>query len=107
MTITQFQMYLITSLDAFMTAFIMFGIVGAFVVAMIGCEYRRVFWFMPIPLISIVLGVLTPSTKQMAAILIVPAIVNNEEVQKLPNSILGLADEWLEELRPGKDGEGK
>lgn len=48
----------------------------------------------------LVFSVLIPNTKQMAIILVAPKVINNEQVQKLPNQVLILANEWLEELRP-------
>ena len=44
-----------------------------------------------------------PSTKNMAAIIMVPVIANNEQVQELPNKVLELGNEWLNELKPKKD----
>ena len=41
-----------------------------------------------------------PSTKQMAVIIVVPKIINSQGVQELPKRIVGLCNEWLEELRP-------
>lgn len=46
---------------------------------------------------------LVPSTAQMAAIVVVPRIVNNEQVQTVGNKIYDLAVEWLDELRPKKE----
>lgn len=46
------------------------------------------------------LAILTPNTKQMAAILILPKIANNEQVQEIPGKLLDLADDWIEELKP-------
>lgn len=51
---------------------------------------------------SILLLTFTPSTKQMAAIIIVPRIVNNEKVQVVGNGLYDLAVEWMDELRPKK-----
>ncbi len=48
-----------------------------------------------------------PSTKQMAAIMIVPKIVNNEKVQTIGNKVYDLAVEWMEELKPNKESEVK
>jgi Trk-type K+ transport system membrane component len=45
---------------------------------------------------------LIPSTKQMAAIMIVPKIANNEKVQTIGNRVYDLAVEWMEELKPNK-----
>jgi hypothetical protein len=43
-----------------------------------------------------------PSTKQLAILYVVPPIVNNENIQKIPGKVLNLANEWLEELKPNK-----
>ena len=45
---------------------------------------------------------LTPTTKEAAAIIVIPVIANNEQVQELPNKILELGNDWLEELKPKK-----
>ena len=49
--------------------------------------------------------VLVPTTKEMAAILIVPKIMNNAKVQELPDKVLDLANSWLVELKPESKGE--
>ena len=46
---------------------------------------------------------LVPSTAQMAAIVVVPRIANNEQVQTVGNRLYDLATEWLDELRPRKE----
>jgi hypothetical protein len=43
-----------------------------------------------------------PTTREMAAIKIIPRIANSEDVQALGSEIPKLAREWLEELRPKK-----
>lgn len=48
--------------------------------------------------------VFLPSTKQMAAIMIVPKIANSEKVQTVGNRVYDLAVEWMEELKPNKTG---
>ena len=50
---------------------------------------------------------LLPSTKQMAVIYVVPQIVNNDKVQKLPGKLLKLADDWIDKLSPVKPREIK
>lgn len=37
----------------------------------------------------------TPTSKEMAAILVIPKIVNNEQVKELPENVIGLANEWI------------
>lgn len=49
---------------------------------------------------------LTPTTREMAAIKVIPMIANSESVQKLGDvgdNMLDLANEWLQELKPGKE----
>lgn len=46
---------------------------------------------------------LVPSTAQMAAIVVVPRIVNNEQVQTAGSGLYDLATEWLDEPRPRKE----
>lgn len=46
---------------------------------------------------------LIPSTKQMAAIIIIPKIVNNQKVQEIPDKLLSLAEAWMEELKPSQE----
>lgn len=44
-----------------------------------------------------------PNTKQAAAIYVLPRVVNNEQLQQLPNKLLELSNEWLDELKPRKE----
>lgn len=45
-----------------------------------------------------------PSTRELAAIIVIPKIVNNEKVQDVGNRIYDLAVEWMDELSPKKNG---
>ena len=47
-----------------------------------------------------VLTSLIPTTREAAAIIMVPAITNNEKVQTVGNKLYELAVEWMDELRP-------
>lgn len=47
-------------------------------------------------------GLFIPNTKEICAIKVLPAIINNEDVQELPNKVVDLANEWLNELKPKK-----
>lgn len=53
----------------------------------------------------IVLGVFSfiPSGRTLAAMYIIPPIVNSEAVQKLPSELTDLAIEWLRELKPNRE----
>lgn len=61
-------------------------------------------WAIPLFLIFCFLAVTTPNTKQMCTIVVVPKIVNtvagNEQIQKLPENIVGLANDWIKSLSP-------
>ena len=49
---------------------------------------------------------LTPTTREMAAIKVIPMIANSESMQKLGDvgdNMLDLANEWIRELKPKKD----
>lgn len=49
---------------------------------------------------------LTPTTREMAAIKVIPMIANSRSVQKLGDvgdNMLDLANEWIRELKPKKD----
>jgi len=53
--------------------------------------------------ILIVGACLVPTTKEMCAIKVIPVIVNNEQVQELPDKVLELANEWIDELKPDRE----
>jgi len=53
--------------------------------------------------VASLVGILTPTTKEMAAIIVVPKIANSETAAELGEGVKTLAVEWLEELRPKKD----
>lgn len=48
-------------------------------------------------------SIFIPTTKEMCAIKAIPVIVNNKQVQELPNKVVELANEWIEELKPNKE----
>ena len=56
--------------------------------------------------VLLLVNCLLPTTKEMAAILIVPRIVNCEKVQTVGNQLYDLAVEWMEEQRPAKNKNG-
>jgi hypothetical protein len=45
---------------------------------------------------------LLPSTKQMAVLIVVPKILNNEHVKQLPDKLIALCNDWLDKLGPNK-----
>ena len=48
-------------------------------------------------------GIFIPTTKEMCVIKAIPIIVNNKQVQELPNKVVELANEWIAELKPNKE----
>lgn len=116
--ITGNEIYWITRLDHFHAIGIVFGIIWAIVTAclFIGllialddgdkvsrkwCTQRVI----PTLLISMILWgafAFVPTTKEMCAIKAIPVIVNNKQVQELPNKVVELANEWIDELKPSK-----
>lgn len=54
-------------------------------------------------LVALTTLMFVPSTKQMAAIIVVPKLANSEKVQTVGNQLYDLAVEWMEELRPKKE----
>jgi magnesium-transporting ATPase (P-type) len=119
MELTSKQMYWLLMLDniSLMTSFV--TIVGgvALLVTAIGFlviqesidpfKKLKKFWLTSITVVAVcaLLGTFIPTTKQMAAIIVVPKIVNNEQVQQMPDKVLNLGLEWLEELKPNKGAE--
>lgn len=57
--------------------------------------------------VLLIVNCMLPTTREMAAILIVPRIVNNEKVQTVGNHLYDLAVEWMEELRPANKENAK
>ena len=50
--------------------------------------------------VTLLLNALIPTTKEMAAIIVIPSVLNNEKVQTVGNKLYDLAAEWMDELRP-------
>lgn len=122
MELTAFQMYWLLMLDNISNFFGVVTIVIIFGIALlvlfgpvIVMNVENPPSWNQIKKISIVVGIIIsffgagvmfiPSTKQMAAIIVVPKIVNNEKVQQLPEELLNFGMEWLEELKPKKETE--
>ena len=64
-------------------------------------------WLVPTLIAVGLINAFIPNTKQAAAMIVLPAIVNSEAVQQIPNELTTLAREWLQELRPAKKGGSK
>lgn len=48
-----------------------------------------------------------PTTKEMAAIIVIPKVANNEKIQELGDGIYQLANDWLKEISPNKKSNKK
>ncbi len=123
MEITESMIYWITRLDYIKIAvgvllgvivvlfFVLFAFGGINAIDGYGADdkirgkklFKKSFWLL-IPIFLLILPlVFVPTTKEMCAIKIIPIVANNEDVQELPNKIVELANEWVEELKPKKD----
>ena len=118
---TPMQLYWILKLDSFrgisLALTIVFGV--TFIVMLIGTlvnwaedefdmskKYKKcltiatpLFILFSIPLTFL------PTTKEMCAIMVIPPIINNEQIQEMPQKILDLGNQWLDELKPKKKTE--
>jgi len=124
--ITTAQMYWLTRLDGMSCAIITCTVLFCFAYSiglMFGlCQYFNNLHYGPddkdlknaklilryiakysfVPIVGIVMSCLIPTTREMAAILIVPRIANSEKVQRAGNELYELAVEWMDELKPSK-----
>ena len=116
--ITTSEMYWLTRLDDInfvLGLFFILGGVATFLLYLFGAiEYedapdrRRQVWqiarrALSSVILALIVGTFIPTTKEMAAILVIPKIVNNEKVQDAGNKLYDLAVEWLEALKPEKN----
>lgn len=109
--LTALNLYFIMKMDALRNLLSCLGIlsgVGLFATVVFKSELKLKTFILPI-MFFVLVGTFTvshfatPSTKEICAIYAVPAIMNNENVQKIPDMVLELGIEWLEELRPNKE----
>lgn len=115
MNITMWQIYWITRLDDIGIAIgiltIFLGITSVILLAgSVGFPDNNPGWypekakyFYRVSLFflgTLFINTMIPSTKDMAAILVIPKIVNNKQVQKFPSQIMDLATEWMAALKP-------
>jgi len=114
--ITESTIYWITRLDGIKEGILIVGIIFAAVGAILLARSdvlryedrcietsKRILIYGLWCVISILFAtshIFIPSTKEMCAIKMIPVVMNDEEVQKLPDTVLELTNEWIEELRP-------
>ena len=125
--ITPTQMYWLTRLDvinaALAVALALLSVV-IFVMTMVGAALRdysrneeenatgkklhKVAIRLVFPwLLSLACLVFVPTTKEAAAIIIVPAVANSEKAQKVGNKLYDLTMEWMNELRLTTEHKGE
>lgn len=111
--ITAWDIYWITRLDSLnglMVGIICVSLLGIFMCLVIGdCAHDKLFYFKKnllslflITFLCSVVGTFCPSTKEAVAIYMIPKIVNNEQVQKLPDNAMkflnGKFEEWINDM---------
>lgn len=108
--ITTAQMYWIVTLDSIVAAGIILSFLFLLVAFGVFCacvDGNAPWWLLGVTalaaIVMIAVTTFTPSTRQMAAILIVPRIANSEKVQQAGNKLYELAVEWMDELKPSKE----
>ena len=121
--ITTSQMYWLTRLDNIVAVLCLFGIACVIIACAIGFAtfvehdidgtynagwMRTCRRLLCAAALMWIVGTFIPTTKEMAAIIVIPKIVNNEKVQDAGNKLYNLAVEWLDALNPEKNAkEGK
>lgn len=122
--ITEMEMYWLTRMTGLHNGLIGIALLIMITVAIVegicalgwageGTEKNRKFirfskYMVPTFIVGLLLAfssIFIPTTKEMCAIKAVPVIVNNEHVQELPNKVVELANEWIDELKPSKESE--
>ena len=112
--ITTTQMYWLVTLDSLIHMGVFLSVVFTLATfAMIGLV-ADTGKLVSLPVVTALLAIFfmlvvtfTPTTKQMAAIVVVPKIVNNEKMQVAGDKLYALAVEWMDSLRPNKPKEDK
>ena len=65
---------------------------------------KHILWVLAI---STVTAVFVPSSKEVAAMIVIPRVANSESVKDIGDGIVTLAKEWIEELKPSAKKESK
>ena len=118
--ITPSTIYFIGILDSVNTFFTIITVLSCFALSIFIFAYfinefniqeenklkKIIFSLLGSTLISGLISVFTPSSKVAASMYIIPAIVNNENIQAIGNNSLEglrkLSEQWLKELSNGK-----
>ena len=110
--ITPLKIYWVTRLDGIREFLFVFGSAGivvctAVICLLIGEESisKKWFYLLFIPFLSLVVSLFVPTTKEMAAILILPKIANSETAKELGSDAIelkGMAMDYLKEKLKGE-----
>lgn len=113
MEISTMGMYLIVKLDDIRflfgfwgtLSFCVFGLITIMLLANGESENEKQFRIFStiitgLAVLSFIFATFLPSTKQIAAIYVIPKIINDERVKQIPDKFLDLGLEWLEDLKP-------
>lgn len=99
MTITAFDIWLVGSLDGLRVMFgfgaMLFGVIGVVLL-----DTRQTNKAIITFILCTILGIgqfLIPSSKTAAAMMVLPTIVNSQEVQELPKDMVSAARVWLKD----------
>jgi hypothetical protein len=110
--VTSWDIYWLTRFDGILGAFTRLCLVGVIGIAVsisifvdtdVKAALRWVKRSLMLLAIAAIGCVFTPSTKEMAAILVIPKIANSDTAKELAGlgiDIVGLAKVWVEELKP-------
>lgn len=107
---TSLQIYLITRLDILKAIFLAPSILLAvgsliWIISVAADEDRfekRALRYIYISLGLFFIGGMIPGERTLAAMIIIPKLERNEQLMKLPDNLLKLANDWIQELEPKK-----
>lgn len=121
--ITSGQMYWLTRLDPLLALLLTLGILSIVAIALLGVVgaamrdldsstsvtheqgmrlHRKIPGVIILGVVIFTVRAFIPSTKEMAAIVVIPAVANSEKVQYVGDRLYNLAVDWLDALKPEK-----
>lgn len=107
---TTTTMYWITRLEGFNVLGIFMAIFGLALFTIFFIFSKADVWhaskniltsFGVVGVLGLLICLFVPTTKEMAAIIIVPKIANSEKIQNLGNEVYDLAIDWMKEIKEG------
>ncbi|MCQ2300586.1 MAG: hypothetical protein MJZ81_10740 [Bacteroidales bacterium] len=108
MNITPFSMYWIMRCDDIAFLFMLFAFISGILCLVAYKKSARMFaTAVAALLVNMIVVTFMPTTRQMAAIVVIPKIARAEPVNDCCRPIVELAKEWVEGLKPDREGEKK